>query len=86
MWRVAELNKRGLLACRGQWFPDGLTQLALTDVSGSSGSLHEHSVRTDFLQKQGDRLSAHATPSPFHWQRGKPKASAIFMSVAHSLD
>lgn len=37
--------------CRGQWFPDGLTQLALTDVSGSSGSLHEHGVLTDFLQK-----------------------------------
>lgn len=37
--------------------PDGLTQLALTDVSGSSGSLHEHGVLTDFLQKRDERTA-----------------------------
>lgn len=38
-----------------KWVPDGLTQLPLADVSGSSGSLHEHGVLANFLQGRDKR-------------------------------
>lgn len=36
-------------------FPDVLTKLALTDISGCSRVLDKRSVLTDFLQKQNKK-------------------------------
>lgn len=65
---VAGHNKEGNVRAGGglKWVPDGLTQLPLADVSGSSGSLHEHGVLANFLQGRDRREDTQDTPRPFN--------------------